>query len=69
MGYGGVVLGLVARSLVFGVLGVSSAFFANSFLMGALAILAGPILLHHLRSQPRGTASARSEPGRSPSTR
>ena len=45
---------LVARNLVFGVLGISGAFFVNTFLMGALAILAGPILLHHLRNYPHG---------------
>src|SRR5215207_1701152 len=41
-----------ARNLVFGLLGAPSAFVVNTSLMGALAKLSGPLLLHHFRSFP-----------------
>ena len=50
---GWVLLLLVGRNVVFGLLGVTSAFYLNTALMGALAALSGPILLHHIRSNPR----------------
>ena len=43
---------LFARNLVLGLLGDWSAFVVNTSLMGALAILSGPLLLHHFRSFP-----------------
>ncbi len=56
---------LFARDLVFGLLGAPSAFVVNTSLMGALAILSGPLLLHHFRSFPyedweRGSGRERS---------
>ena len=49
---GWVVLLLLVRNVVFGVLGVSSAFYVNTALMGALTVLAGPLLLYHIRANP-----------------
>jgi hypothetical protein len=49
---GWLLLLLFARNLVFGLLGDWSAFVVNTSLMGALAILSGPLLLHHFRSFP-----------------
>ena len=43
---------LFARNLVLGLLGDWSAFVVNTSLMGALAILSGPLLLHHFWSFP-----------------
>jgi hypothetical protein len=43
---------MFARNLVFGLLGGWSAFVVNTSLMGALAILSGPLLLHHFRRFP-----------------
>ena len=43
---------LFARDLVFGLLGTWNAFLVNTFLMGALAVLSGPLLLHNFRSFP-----------------
>lgn len=43
---------LFAGKLVFGLLGTWNAFVVNTFLMGALAMLSGPLLLHHFRSFP-----------------
>ena len=40
---------LVARNLVFGLLSDWSAFVVNTILMGALALLSGPLLVHHVR--------------------
>ena len=49
---GWVLLLLVARNLVFGLLGTRNAFLVNTFLMGTLAVLSGPLLLHNFRSFP-----------------
>jgi hypothetical protein len=60
---------LFARDLVFGLSGAPSAFVVNTSLMGALAILSGPLLLHHFRSFPYEDRERGGGRGRSSSIR
>ncbi len=43
---------LLAASLVFGVLGDAGTFWVHTTLMGALALLSGPLLVYHAPNNP-----------------
>ena len=43
---------LLAAGLVFGMLGDAGAFWVHTTLMGALALLSGPLLAYHVRNNP-----------------
>ncbi len=43
---------LFGAGLVFGLLGDTGAFWVHTTLMGALALLSGPLLAHHIKSSP-----------------
>ena len=43
---------LLAAGLIFGLLGDAGTFWVHTTLMGALAILSGPLLAYHIRNNP-----------------